>query len=80
MAPRGALAGFGATVVVCMFWRLFMHDESRHTIRPPVRHRRRITCATSSATIFLVAWVPLFASFAALLVYHPRKAPRGCSA
>ena len=27
---RGALAGFGATVVVCMFWRLFMHDESRH--------------------------------------------------
>ena len=30
---RGALAGFGATVVVCMFWRLFMHpdmQESRH--------------------------------------------------
>src|SRR5262249_33931804 len=22
---RGALAGFGAMVVVCMFWRLFMH-------------------------------------------------------
>ena len=26
-----------------------------------------------SATVFLTAWVPLFASFAALLVYHPKE-------
>jgi len=70
---RGALAGFGATVVVCMFWRLFMHDESRHHDPdggppPPSNYLR-----DASATIFLTAWVPLFASFAALLVYHPQE-------
>jgi phosphatidate cytidylyltransferase len=73
---RGALAGFGATVVVCMFWRLFMHpfmQESRHHDPdagppPPSNYLR-----DASATIFLTAWVPLFASFAALLVYHPTE-------
>ncbi|HWF30386.1 MAG TPA: phosphatidate cytidylyltransferase [Mycobacterium sp.] len=70
---RGALAGFGAMVVVCMFWRLFMHDESRHHDPaagppPPSNYLR-----DASATIFLAAWVPLFASFAALLVYHPKE-------
>jgi phosphatidate cytidylyltransferase len=70
---RGALAGFGATVAVCMFWRLFMHDESRHHDPaagppPPSNYLR-----DASATIFLSAWVPLFASFAALLVYHPKE-------
>ena len=69
----GALAGFGATVVVCMFWRLFMPDESkRHDPQeaeagapPPSSNYLRDV----SATIFLAVWVPLFASFAALLVY-----------
>jgi phosphatidate cytidylyltransferase len=70
---RGALAGFGATVVICMFWRLLMHDESRHHDPaagppPPSNYLR-----DASATIFLTAWVPLFASFAALLVYHPKE-------
>jgi phosphatidate cytidylyltransferase len=73
---RGALAGFGATVAVCMFWRLFMHpfvQESRHHDPaagppPPSNYLR-----DASATIFLSAWVPLFASFAALLVYHPKE-------
>jgi len=70
---RGALAGFGATVVVAMFWRLFMHDESRHHDPaagppPPSNYLR-----DASATVFLTAWVPLFASFAALLVYHPKE-------
>jgi phosphatidate cytidylyltransferase len=70
---RGALAGFGAMVVVCMFWRLLMHDESRHHDPaagppPPSNYLR-----DASATIFLAAWVPLFASFAALLVYHPKE-------
>jgi phosphatidate cytidylyltransferase len=70
---RGALAGFGAMVVVCMFWRLLMHDDSRHHDPsagppPPSNYLR-----DASATIFLAAWVPLFASFAALLVYHPKE-------
>jgi phosphatidate cytidylyltransferase len=69
----GALAGFGATVVVCMFWRLFMQDESSHHDPdagppPPSNYLRDV-----SATVFLTAWVPLFASFAALLVYHPHE-------
>ncbi|OBI95065.1 phosphatidate cytidylyltransferase [Mycobacterium alsense] len=70
---RGALAGFGAMVVVCMVWRLFMQDPSRHhdpAAGPPApSHYLR----DASATLFLAAWVPLFASFAALLVYHPKE-------
>jgi phosphatidate cytidylyltransferase len=70
---RGALAGFGAMAVVCMFWRLFMQDESRNYDPdagppPPSNYLR-----DASATLFLTAWVPLFASFAALLVYHPTE-------
>lgn len=75
----GALSGFGATVVVCLFWRLFMPDESkRHDPDeadagpPPASHYLR----DASATIFLAAWVPLFASFAALLVYPTDGAGR----
>jgi phosphatidate cytidylyltransferase len=75
----GALSGFGATVVVCMFWRLFMPDESkRHDHReaeagePPSSNYLRDV----SATIFLAVWVPLFASFAALLVYPKDGAGR----
>ena len=41
----GALAGFGATVVVCNFWRLFMQDNTNGPNRSPVR-RRRIICGT----------------------------------
>jgi phosphatidate cytidylyltransferase len=79
----GAMAGFGATVVVCMFWRLFMPDESRRhdpfeaedetdAGPPPATNYLRDV----SATIFLAAWVPLFASFAALLVYPKDGAGR----
>lgn len=70
---RGALAGFGAMVVICMVWRLLMHDASRYhdpaAGPPPPSHYLR----DASATVFLAAWVPLFASFAALLVYHPKE-------
>jgi phosphatidate cytidylyltransferase len=65
---RGALAGFGATVVVCMFWRLLSrHGRSAETgpDAAPANYLRDV-----SATVFLAAWVPLFASFAALLVYQ----------
>jgi len=65
----GALAGFGATAVGCMFWRLLRHGTPAS---------RESTSADSSsanflrdvaATVFLAAWVPLFASFSVLLVY-----------
>jgi phosphatidate cytidylyltransferase len=64
----GALAGFGATVVICNVWRLFMQDNSKRPEpfagSPSANYLRDV-----SATVFLAAWVPLFASFGALLVY-----------
>jgi CDP-diglyceride synthetase len=71
----GALAGFGATVVVCMFWRLFMQDNSKRP-EPFAGSLSANYLQDVSATIFLAAWVPLFASFAALLVYPPDGAGR----
>ena len=65
---RGALAGFGATVVVCMIWRLVSPQGRRAahgTQAPPANYLRDV-----STTVLVAAWVPLFASFAALLVYH----------
>jgi phosphatidate cytidylyltransferase len=71
----GALAGFGGMVVVCMIWRLFMHDDRRgeSTDGPPASGTY---LRDASATIFLAAWVPLFASFAAMLVYGHNGAGR----
>jgi phosphatidate cytidylyltransferase len=69
----GALAGFGGTVLVCMMWRLFLHDHSRHD---GVAESSTNYLRDASATIFLAAWVPLFASFAALLVYPKDGAGR----
>ncbi|CAM4284238.1 Phosphatidate cytidylyltransferase [Mycobacterium basiliense] len=68
----GALAGFGAMVVVCMIWRLFMRDgrsdnvpgASAQGASPPGNYLRDV-----SATVFLATWVVLFGSFAAMLVY-----------
>jgi phosphatidate cytidylyltransferase len=62
----GALAGFGATAVVCMFWRLALQGghASHGSDPPPSNYLRDV-----SATVFLAAWVPLFASFGVLLVY-----------
>jgi len=64
----GALAGFGATVVVCNVWRLFLQDNAKRPDpfegSPSANYLR-----DASATVFLAAWVPLFASFGVLLVY-----------
>jgi len=62
----GALAGFGATAVVCMFWRLALQGghASHGSESPPANYLRDV-----AATVFLAAWVPLFASFGVLLVY-----------
>ncbi|MEZ0353529.1 phosphatidate cytidylyltransferase [Mycobacterium sp. pR1184] len=69
----GALAGFAATVVVCNVWRLFMPDPSRS---PSPAGSSSHYLRDASATVFLAAWVPLFASFGVLLVYPPDGAGR----
>ena len=58
--PAGALGAFGATVVVCMIWRLL----SGGLKDAPVNYLRDVT-----VTIFLAAWIPLFGAFGVLLVY-----------
>src|ERR1700751_1152036 len=64
----GAMAGFGGTVVVCMMWRLLLQNN-RNRPEPFAGSPSANYLRDASATVFLAAWVPLFASFAALLVY-----------
>ncbi|OBI20269.1 phosphatidate cytidylyltransferase [Mycobacterium sp. E2327] len=71
----GALAGFASTVVACNVWRLFMQDN-RHRSEPFAGSPSANYLRDASATVFLAAWVPLFASFAALLVYPKDGAGR----
>ncbi len=59
--PAGLLGAYGGTVVVCMVWRLVGHGLSEQ----PVNYLRDI-----SATVLLATWVPLFASFSALLIFQ----------
>jgi phosphatidate cytidylyltransferase len=63
----GALAGFGATAVVCMFWRLALRPA--HTPGSAGADSSSNYLRDVAATVFLAAWVPLFASFSVLLVY-----------
>lgn len=57
----GVLGAYGATVLVCLIWRLL----SQGLDSQPVNYVRDV-----AVTIFLATWIPLFGSFAALLV-HP---------
>ncbi len=59
--PAGVLGAYGGTVVVCMVWRLVGHGLRE----APVNYLRDI-----SATVLLATWVPLFASFSALLIFQ----------
>jgi phosphatidate cytidylyltransferase len=70
----GALAGFGVTAVVCMFWRLALGASSalHGSADSPSGNYLR----DAAATVFLAAWVPLFASFSVLLVYPPSGSGR----
>ena len=62
----GALAGFGVTAVVSMFWRLALQEPPAGDVAepPPSNYLRDV-----AATILLAAWVPLFGAFGVLLVY-----------
>ncbi|KUI28307.1 phosphatidate cytidylyltransferase [Mycobacterium sp. IS-1496] len=65
--PAGALGGFAATVVVCMIWRLIGQGLNQ----APQNYSRDI-----GAAVYLATWVPLFASFGALLIYPDDGANR----
>ncbi|WP_425489040.1 phosphatidate cytidylyltransferase [Mycobacterium vicinigordonae] len=72
---EGAAAGFGGMVVVCMIWRLFMQDNREHDGDGTGPTTSSNYLRDVSATVFLCAWVPLFGSFAAMLVYDPQHGP-----
>lgn len=55
----GLLGAYGATIVACMVWRLVGHAEH------PVNYLRDV-----SAAVLIATWVPLFASFTALLIFQ----------
>jgi phosphatidate cytidylyltransferase len=57
----GVLGAYGGTIVVCMVWRLVGQGLREQ----PVNYLRDI-----SATLLLATWVPLFASFSALLIFQ----------
>jgi phosphatidate cytidylyltransferase len=59
--PAGVLGAYGGTVVVCMVWRLVGQGLREQ----PVNYLRDI-----SAAVLLATWVPLFASFSALLIFQ----------
>ena len=61
LGAQGALMGYGATIVVCMVWRLVGQGLGEQ----PVNYLRDI-----SATVLLATWVPLFASFSAALIFQ----------
>ncbi|MGA9373577.1 MAG: phosphatidate cytidylyltransferase [Mycobacterium sp.] len=56
----GALGAFGATVVLCLIWRLLSGGLSA----APTNYLRDV-----AVTIFLATWIPLFGAFGALLIY-----------
>lgn len=57
----GTLGAYGGTIVVCMVWRLLGQGLREQ----PQNYLRDI-----SATVLLATWVPLFASFSALLIFQ----------
>ena len=59
--PAGLLGAYGGTIVVCMVWRLVGQGLREQ----PVNYLRDI-----SATVLIATWVPLFASFSALLIFQ----------
>ncbi|WP_425296082.1 phosphatidate cytidylyltransferase [Nocardia cyriacigeorgica] len=60
--PEGVAGAFAATALVCMVWRLFDHGL---TTAP------RNFLRDTSIAIFTLAWIPLLASFAVLLLLEP---------
>lgn len=64
---EGTLGAYGATIVVAMVWRLLGHGLNEQ----PVNYLRDI-----AASVLLATWVPLFASFTALLIFQDNGGAR----
>ncbi|MBF6165660.1 phosphatidate cytidylyltransferase [Streptomyces gardneri] len=58
----GVAGAFAATTLICMVWRLFDHG-----LQTAPRNFLRDT----AITVFTLAWIPLLASFATLLLLEP---------
>ena len=67
LGPEGVLAAFVATVLVAIVWRLLGHQSTA----APNSFTRDI-----STTVFVLAWIPLFASFGAMLVLPEDRGPQ----
>jgi phosphatidate cytidylyltransferase len=65
--PAGLAGAYGGTIVVCMVWRLVGQGLREQ----PVNYLRDI-----SAAVLLATWVPLFASFTALLIFQDHGGER----
>ncbi|WP_433612018.1 phosphatidate cytidylyltransferase [Prescottella agglutinans] len=65
--PQGALGAFAGTALVAMVWRLFDHG-----LKATPRNFLRDT----AIAVFVAAWIPLFASFATLMVLQDDGAGR----
>jgi phosphatidate cytidylyltransferase len=63
----GLLGAYGGTIVVCMVWRLVGQGLREQ----PVNYLRDM-----SAAVLLATWVPLFASFSALLIFQDHGGSR----
>ena len=63
----GTLGAYGGTVVVVMVWRLLGHGLNVQ----PVNYLRDL-----SASVLLATWVPLFASFTALMIQQENGGAR----
>ncbi|WP_019203456.1 phosphatidate cytidylyltransferase [Tsukamurella sp. 1534] len=71
LGPEGVLAAFVATVLVATVWRLLGHQSTAE----PHSFTRDI-----STTVFVLAWIPLFASFGAMLVLPEDRGPQRVAA
>jgi phosphatidate cytidylyltransferase len=65
--PAGLAGAYGGTIVVCMVWRLVGQGLREQ----PVNYLRDI-----SAAVLLATWVPMFASFTALLIFQDHGGER----
>lgn len=71
LGTEGVLAAFVATVLVAIVWRLLGHQS---TAEPNSFTR------DNSTTVFVLAWIPLFASFGAMLVLPEDRGPQRVAA
>lgn len=71
LGTEGVLAAFVATVLVAIVWRLLGHQNTAGA---------NSFTRDISTTIFVLVWIPLFASFGAMLVLPDNRGPQRVAA